>query len=128
MGSGCTKGDKRAHRKLRKGQGKQFCFVYGLAGQDGRIRYIGQTRLTLGARLKWHFKSAINGKSPVCKWINRTMGVEIILIDGNATWDVSEILWIDRYRREGHDLVNVLRGGTDSVFALRRTQVRKRRA
>lgn len=107
-------------RRAKIGYDKKLCHVYGLRDAFGRIGYVGQTRIDLKRRLRLHFRDAEKGKTPVNKWINSTMGVEIFMIDSNATWDVSEILWIDRYRREGHDLCNVLRGGGDTIHAIKR--------
>lgn len=116
---------KELSRKSRKfraryGYDRKLCYVYGLMDGSGKIGYIGQTRLDLRKRLGWHFKDAAKNKTPLHRWINSSAGVEIFMIDSNATWDVSEILWIDRYRREGHALANVLRGGTDTVAAVKR--------
>lgn len=38
----------------------------------------------------------------------------MMTIDAQATWDVSEIIYIDRARQSGANLLNVLRGGNDS--------------
>ena len=116
---------KRLSRKSRKfrrkrGYDKKLCYVYGLVDGYGKIGYVGQTRLDLESRLKWHFKSAVNGKTRLHRWIRQSMGIEIFMIDANATWDVSEVLWIERYRREGHNLMNVLRGGGDTIHAVKR--------
>ena len=110
---------KRALRQRRK-ISPRLCVVYGLTDAAGRIRYIGQTRQTLRARLGYHFKDAKSGNSPLHKWIRQTPGVEIVCLDSNATWDVSEILVIDRFVREGHELLNVLRGGSDTLKDVRR--------
>lgn len=111
---------RRSHRRLRRKNDKKFCFVYGLMDAYGKVGYIGQTRLPLQDRLKWHFKDAQNPKTRLHRWINRSMGVEIFMVDANATWDVTEILMIDRYKREGHELMNVLRGGSDTLHAVKR--------
>ena len=112
----------RKSKKFRRRHGydRKLCYVYGLVDAYGKIGYVGQTRLDLESRLKWHFRDAAHGKTRLHKWLNRSHGVEIFMIDANATWDVSEILWIDRYRREGHELQNVLRGGSDTLHAVRR--------
>jgi hypothetical protein len=112
---------------MRRTKDKKFCFVYGLTDYTGRVFYIGQTRTILADRLAWHFKDARNPKTPVHKYINSTMGVEIFLIDSNATWDVSEIIWIDRYRQNGHELLNVLRGVSDTIHAVKRESTKLRR-
>lgn len=107
-------------RRRQKKRDPQACKVYGLMDYRGRVGYVGQTRMSLEKRLEWHFHAAVKGKTRLHYWIRKSMGVEIFLIDGNATWDVSEILAIDRYRREGHELMNVLRGGSDSLAAVKR--------
>lgn len=112
---------KRKSRKFRgKRYDKKLCFVYGLIDAYGRVGYIGQTRTSLAKRLKYHFKDAANGKTEVHKWIQSTHGVDIFMVDSNATWDVSEILYIDRYRRAGHNLTNMVRGGSDTIHAVQR--------
>lgn len=123
-----TLSPKELSRKSRKyrsrfGYDKKLCYVYGLRDSSGRVGYVGQTRTTLEKRLKRHFANAVGGKSKVHRWINGSMGVEIFMIDSNATWDVSEILWIDRYRREGHELANTVRGGSDTIHAMNREGV-----
>lgn len=115
---------KRKSRKQRAGRyDRKLCSVYGLMDGFGKIRYIGQTRSTLARRLELHFKDADKSNSPVNRWLRGSYGVQIFMIDSNATWDVSEILYIDRYRREGHDLLNVLRGGTDTIHAVGRERI-----
>lgn len=114
-----NKETKKALRQRRKID-RNLCMVYALIGGDGVIRYIGQTRQSLAKRLSYHFHDAKSGTGRLHKWIRQTPGVDIICIDSNATWDVSEILWIDRCRREGHDLLNVVRGGSDTVKSVRR--------
>jgi hypothetical protein len=111
---------RRMSRKKRGRYDRKLCFVYGLLDATGQIRYIGQTRTSLAKRLERHFADAPKGSSPVCKWLRQARDVQIFMIDSNATWDVSEILWIDRYRRGGHELLNVVRGGTDTVHAVMR--------
>lgn len=121
-----AKAKKRWQKKLRKARkpakpDRKFCRVYGLMDYTGKIRYIGQTRCTLESRLKLHFEEASkNPKPALAQWLNGTYNVEIVMIDDNATWDVSEILWIDRYKRDGADLLNVLRGGGDTLHAVKR--------
>lgn len=111
---------RRMSRKSRGRYDRKLCFVYGLIDGFGKIRYVGQTRTSLAKRLERHFADAEKANSPVCRWIRSTPGIQIFMIDSNATWDVSEILWIDRYKRDGHDLVNVVRGGNDTIHAVRR--------
>lgn len=115
---------RRKSKRQRAGKyDRKMCFVYGLIDGFGKVRYIGQTKTTLKRRLALHFKSAEKDNSPVCRWIRSTHGVEIFMIDSNATWDVSEILYIDQYRRAGHELLNVTRGGHDTIHAVQREGV-----
>jgi hypothetical protein len=121
---------RKAWRRKKRKLDKKFCLVYALQDSQGNIRYIGQTRLLLRDRLKWFYKAIGRKKranqrmSPVEKWIDHLLMYEIypqmILLDGNATWDVSEILWIERYRVKGAQLLNVLRGGNDTLRAIQR--------
>lgn len=56
---------------------------------------------------------------PVEKWLyENNFNVQILSIDKNATWDVSEIIYIDRARQHGVNLLNVLRGGRDTPHDL----------
>lgn len=106
----------KEHRSIRRKQRKAWCFVYILRDpKNGSVRYVGQTRLCLTERLRWHYKAVIKPKgrlSPVQVWIAALLvdssGPLIELIDGNGQWDISEAVWIDRYRRDGAHLLNVL--------------------
>ncbi len=108
----------RRHRSLRRKQCRTWCQVYVLREFPGSpIRYVGQTRMLPSERMRWHFKgihrkkSAGQRLSPVQQWIydNDAMGipVEIEVIDKQGIWDISEAVWIDRLRRDGHPLLNV---------------------
>lgn len=109
---------------MSKKRPKSHCIVYCLMDQNGAVRYIGQTRSDLESRFSFHKKSAFTGASPVSMWLAGELmakrEVSISEIDGNATWNVSEILWIERHRQQGIDLLNVTRGGPDTVFDMRR--------
>ena len=72
------------------------CHVYGISDETG-IRYIGQTRSTLELRFSYHKKSAMQN-GDLGWWLMNTE-CKIIMIDEHATWDVSEIIWIERYKR-----------------------------
>lgn len=117
---GSIKHEKRKTRHARKNGGKRFCYVYALTDKDGNVRYIGQTRSPLRIRRASHVGSCRERPdSLLSKWIMAT-DPDIIMLDENATWNVSEILWIDHYRRQGADLLNVLRGGQDTIHDVRR--------
>lgn len=122
---------ERRRRKARiKRRDKKLCTIYGLYDSSGTLRYIGQTRNILRDRAK-HFQKSIerairtgNRLSRVELWIKNCYEngkkIEIRPIDENATWDISEIIYIDRARNSGADLLNVLRGGNDTLHALHR--------
>jgi hypothetical protein len=115
--------------KRQKGRRpKSACLVYGLYDAQGELRYIGQTRSRLERRLIWHWRH-IEQKlrmklplSPVERWLAESrlkgecggLGANARVIDQNATWDVSEIIYIERARVAGAQLLNVLRGGVDT--------------
>lgn len=104
------------------------CIVYGLFDPDnGKLRYIGQTRVKLKRRFHFHIKAVRQIEvrlSPVEMWIARLLDAgkspEIRALASNATWNVSEILMIAKAKADGHELLNVLRGGSDSYDALMR--------
>lgn len=74
----------------------------------------------------WHYraikKSLRTGKrlSPAQSWMHHLgpAAPNIVILDSAATWDVSEVIWIERCRVAGHNLLNVLRGGNDSYDAV----------
>lgn len=104
---------------------KQSCIVYGLYDFNNNLRYIGQTRLEIESRKKWFYKGIKqalkfgNKLTPVDRWIHTGNQFDIRIIEENATWNVSEIIYIDRFRQAGAHLLNVVRGGDDNVSGLR---------
>lgn len=91
--------------------------VYGLrASDDGRIRYVGQTRKSLAFRLKYHLVGAKRwGNRHVSKWINATLKrgahIEIFTLEENAVENEAEIRLIKWNRENGARLVNGTDGG-----------------
>lgn len=121
----CFYGDRSKERKrvrnLKRAYGRSFCFVYALVDTHGTIRYVGQTRSPLFVRFGYHMKDAHKfPNKKLSAWLLE-YDRDIVMLDDNGTWDVSEILWIDKLKREGADLLNVLRGGNDNIHALKRT-------
>jgi hypothetical protein len=109
---------KAAHRKLRKTKPKSWCLVYVLREfEGGPIYVVGQTRNSLEIRLSYYLTDIRRrnrlGKRlrPILRWFNgvlekgKTPFIEAI--DVNGIWDVSEIVWIDRLRSQGHPILNV---------------------
>jgi hypothetical protein len=91
------------------------CTVYGLAGPDGIIRYIGQTKCaTLKERLGWHWRETKRRPhSRVYRWIKETKDISIIALRENEIWDVTEVTLIAEYRKlHPGVLLNQLNGGS----------------
>lgn len=95
--------------------------VYGLASsEDGKLRYVGQTRQSLKKRLAHHLYDARKlSKIHKSNWINSVIakGFEVVIfvIEENAVWAESEIQWIKHYRNQGVDLVNSTNGGEGTL-------------
>lgn len=105
---------KRRHRAMRRGKPTAWCLVYCLK-HEGRIFYVGQTRQLPEQRLHWHLKDIRKRKaigrslSPAQRWLDSLSDKpEITVLDRNGVWDISEAVWIDRCRRDGHPLLNVM--------------------
>jgi len=104
--------------------------VYGLYDFEGKLRYIGQTRQTLSERMRWFWRQIGQARgggrklTPVEAWLDECLligfPVEIKLINGNGTWNISEVIEIDRARSGGANLLNILRGGSDTIDDFRR--------
>lgn len=114
---------------------RNHCYVYVVIA-DGEIRYCGQTRVfNVVEKSKWIIRGARkNPTTPFHNWIldRQAKGLpwDVQIVDRHGQWDVSEILWIQKLRDEGHRLLNVLRGGKDSISypisdALRRTKIQR---
>jgi len=84
---------------------------------NGNIRYVGQTMLPIKERLSWHFKG-LRQKirrglrlSPAERWLDAELEKNhpptIHMLDERGQWDISEAVWIDRLRHQGHKLLNV---------------------
>jgi uncharacterized GH25 family protein len=79
--------------------------------------YVGQTRCLLITRYRFHLLCLKASKTEVYKWWRWRLQdgdeVEIFPLEKNATWDVSEVIWIERLRAAGNPLTNMTRGGRD---------------
>jgi len=91
--------------------------IYALCDRDGMIRYIGQTRCRLSVRLKFHIKKQCGA---VGRWIaseikagRKPTADQMVPLQTAATWDVDEIIWIERGRLSGWPLLNQSKGGKD---------------
>lgn len=94
--------------------------IYGLyctCHPDAGIRYVGQTRKGMKARLQVHRAHSRTMKWPVCSWIKKHG-------EQNVTYDILEVCepdhlddreeyWIAHYRQiQGNRLLNVKNGGS----------------
>lgn len=91
------------------------CKIYGLVDLNNPtcIRYIGQTQMELSRRLTLHkYQSGTTmAKTPVGKWIrSKEKNVGIVLVDGDAIWNWSEIEYI-RKLKTSCQLLNLSDGG-----------------
>lgn len=106
-----NKKTKQKHRLLKKRAGwtKTSCIVYVLRCPVTRdIRYVGQTRLPIETRLKWHMKNSVAGSAPVNRWVKSLSAPPIIeAVDIKALWDITEAVVIDRLIKNNHKLLNV---------------------
>lgn len=113
--------DRKTWARHRRIANKKQCIVYGLHAGDDVIRYIGQTQSHPDDRLRFHRKHSCSDGTPVQRWVfehGDAIGLEV-LCDA-ATWDVTEIIMIERCRIAGVDLLNLTRGGQDTYREARR--------
>lgn len=98
------------------------CSIYGLySTEDGEIRYIGQTRISLETRLAQHLgdagrKNERKLKSHCYRWIRKTLRnghrIGIQLLEADAEYEVAERQWIAIFRqRFPGRLTNISDGG-----------------
>ncbi len=91
--------------------------VYALKEpNNGPIRYVGQTTVSLKHRLSQHICSAQReNKTYVHKWINKLLrqglSPNIILIQPDAELHISEQKWIQKLSEAGFRLTNLSDGG-----------------
>ncbi len=102
------------------------CSIYGLySTEDGEIRYIGQTRISLETRLSQHLGDASRKnerklKSHCYRWIRKTLRnghrIGIQLLEADAEYETAEKQWIAIYRdRFPGRLTNISDGGEGYV-------------
>ncbi len=105
----------RKAKAWRKKAAPSHCTIYSLRDpMTGALIYVGQTRSSIQERLRNHLKEVQRGLgkslSPVHTRIAQCLPRLPVIetVDANGIWDVSEAVWIDRLRRDGHPLLNVL--------------------
>jgi len=92
--------------------------IYVLQDINGEIRYVGKTKKPLERRLSEHISESRSGRQThKCNWIRKCLSEgylplmkEIDSVE-NEDGCLQEIYWIDRFIREGCDLVNATLGG-----------------
>lgn len=99
---------------------KKSITVYGLASsENGLIRYIGQTTVSLQTRLKWHITWTIRkrDRSRRTAWITSVLrdGYELTItaLEENAVLHETEMRWIAQH--QGAELVNGTLGGDGCI-------------
>lgn len=107
----------------KKKSGNQ-CFVYGLYDTEDNLKYIGQTKKNPELRLHNHYgelkrRLKKNLKLPQVQYWLHLLAKEnkfatLRILSSVATWNVTEVLLIERYTKAGVELLNVLRGGADT--------------
>ncbi|HQD64136.1 MAG TPA: hypothetical protein PLJ16_02840 [Casimicrobium huifangae] len=92
--------------------------IYALCEYPSMVpRYVGKTVQYLHERHKAHIRAAKAGKRlPVHYWLRKQIAngqrLAISLIEyAGDDWPDRERYWIDEYRRQGHSLLNLTRGG-----------------
>jgi hypothetical protein len=94
--------------------------IYALCEYPSWVpRYVGKTVQYLHERHKAHIRAAKRGgRLPVHYWLrkrisaNQRLAIRLLeYVPGGADWASRERAWIERYRAEGRDLLNLTAGG-----------------
>ncbi len=113
--------DRKTWARHRRADNVKQCMVYGLHAGDGIIRYIGQTQSHPDDRLRFHRKHSRQDGTPVQRWVfEHGELIEMTVFCEAGTWDITEIIMIDRFTRSGGELLNQTRGGEDTHLEARR--------
>lgn len=100
--------------------------LYALSGPDGRVRYVGKTRVSLERRLTEHLSEARRGlRNHRCNWIRSVQFlVTADLVESVVGEGVSEeVSLIASLRTLGVSLVNGTPGGEGTLFGVKRPPV-----
>lgn len=92
--------------------------IYALHDCNGRIRYVGKTVYKLARRIMQHRNEANRGHHcKRCNWIrkelaaNRIIGIELLELVTDGSWEQREQHWIATMRGRGYNLTNLTDGG-----------------
>lgn len=104
--------------------------VYGLSSsEDGELRYIGQTIMSLAKRLSCHIADARKRSNHRHHWINSVIaaGHQILIspLMKNAVLHEAEIETIAKYKALGYRLVNQTAGGEGTMGCVPTPEARK---
>jgi hypothetical protein len=116
---------KKARRRAEREIGSQslLCTVYAICDEAGNIRYIGQTRTRVVHRMKYHRKEGSTAGLWMKAEAEAGRAVTAKIITEIGTWNVSEVIWIERARAAGCNLLNKTRGGDESYLDAKREAV-----
>ena len=96
-------------------------YALHLRGQEGDVRYVGQTSQGATIRLSGHFgQAAIGTRFPVCNWLRKHGKSEVVMtvlevLDSPSYLDAAESRLISHWREvQGTRLLNVKTGGGQS--------------
>ena len=93
--------------------------IYALIEWPSQVpRYVGKTTQYIVDRHKAHIRAAKRGRNlPVHYWLRKrldagTVAIKLIEhVPAGGDWAARERYWIERFRAEGHDLLNLTAGG-----------------
>ena len=93
--------------------------IYAICEDETQaIRYIGKTVGKPTQRFRSHLLNSKKSNQPSAKWIREQIAagkvpvlVELERVSTGKDWADRECFWIEKYRNEGADLLNVTNGG-----------------
>ena len=107
--------------------------IYALCDEDGAVRYVGKTRMSLRKRIAAHLSAARRGvKKHVNAWLLSLLKIEcvpvvrLLEVADDRNWQERERYWIMVFRQSGAKLCNLTDGG-DGLTGLRLTDQHRKR-
>ena len=107
-------------RKETIGDATHRVRIYALCGPDDAPRYVGKTVQQPHERFKAHMRLARkeSPRLPVHRWMAKMERegrpftiIHLEYIDDGSDWQERERYWINRFRDEGRDILNLTDGG-----------------
>ena len=98
---------------------QKWTAIYALCERDSMApRYVGKTVQYIIDRFKAHKRDAVRGGNrPVLRWLRKRIpfgGAALMLLEHvppNGDWASRESYWIDKFRAQGHKMLNLTDGG-----------------